>query len=712
MPDIITQSDHIKDQPVIGESSEKYLDTLKNFSKQELDRLRSETLRIYRSFNFISDTALVVGRIQSGKTTSFVNLTAIAHDNNIPLVIIIAGVSKTLTSQTFEETQKLSDSDEWTSVYVSSTSDIPGVMSPKDKNFSDEVLNNLKRFNVVPEKLKKSQLLVVMKEDDNLEHLKVALKRIPERILNLTKTLIIDDEVDQYGLNSKVSDNKKSTIYQKIQELREVFQKHTYVGYTATPQANLLIQLKDMMSPDYLFSITPGDYYIGGPQLFSDLKNTNKNLEIIDEFNLDNDNDRIPNSLKKALLEFCIIVTNSIFNDQDPKRPVTMLIHPCRLTDSHKLHVRWVNLYMQHMEMQSKRFYEESPFKDELIKAHNFFKDRRKDFISIEETLKNIQYIFTEIKVKEQNTRNTGSIEKITWKDQAYIVVAGMNADRGTQIKGLVSTYLSRSAGARRMDTLQQRARFFGYKKSYLDLIRIYTTQESAQFFHEYIQHEEYLHKRIEEAKGIMPDVRKLLMIKGYDLTRPNVYDGGQKIGKNETQIASQRPHNQNFSQKNKFLVTNFINAHFKNIAETSKQHPCASVKEKNISDLLFSMNFGNCMQFNKIKTVFSIIHNENEKENPAIKYDVYLMGSGKARERKTKDDGTIEQLLQGRGSNLNNIDSYPGDKHFINTENISFQLHHNLWKEKGISSWTVIMFIPKNLRTRMQELNIFVTDR
>ena len=225
MPDIITKKDVTLNQAVIGESSENYLDTLSAFTKKELNTLRKETLNIYNSFNYSNDTALVVGRIQSGKTTSFVNLSAIAHDNDVPLVIIIAGVSKTLTSQTFEETEKLSNSNQWRTILVSSTSDIGGVMSPKDKNFTEEVLNNIEVFDSVPKELKHSQLLVVMKEDDNLEHLTNALKRIPERLLNSTKTLIIDDEVDQYGLNSKISSNQTSTIYEKILTLLPVVNK-------------------------------------------------------------------------------------------------------------------------------------------------------------------------------------------------------------------------------------------------------------------------------------------------------------------------------------------------------------------------------------------------------------------------------------------------------------------------------------------------------
>ena len=110
------------------------------------------------------------------------------------------------------------------------------------------------------------------------------------------------------------------------------------------------------------------------------LPKDNKNLEIIDGFNLDDANEGIPEHLKKALLEFCIIATNSIFNKQAPQEPVTMLIHPDRLTESHRIHIKWVRSYIDHMQMiiKEKDFNANSKFKSELTEAHHFFKERRK----------------------------------------------------------------------------------------------------------------------------------------------------------------------------------------------------------------------------------------------------------------------------------------------------------------------------------------------
>lgn len=710
MTEIFTSKKLLKNQSIIGESCESYLDTLKEFSEEEIKNLRKETLNIFDSFRFNNDTALVVGRVQSGKTTSFINLSAIAHDNNIPLVIIIGGISKTLTSQTFDETQKLSDSDYWSSIYVSSTSDIPGVMSPKDVSFKDEISNNLKNFDSVPKELKKSQLLVVMKEDDNLEHLKTALKKISHNILNNKKVLIIDDEVDQYGLNSKFSEDSKSTIYQKIEELRNVFNNHTYVGYTATPQANLLISLKDIMSPDYLYSITPGKNYVGGDDLFLDLSKSNKNLEIINEFHIDDDTEKIPDSLKKALLEFCIIVTNSIFANQDPKKPVTMLIHPSHLKESHRIHCYWVKTYLDNLQIRSKNEIE-NDLKEEITKIHTFFSTRNKDFINLGALLENIPFVFNEIKIKEQNTRSTGSIERIDWKDKAYIIIAGMNADRGTQIKGLVVTYLSRSTGAARMDTLQQRARFFGYKRSYLNLIRIFITEESAKFFHNYIEHEKYLHQQIHKANGKMPDVRKLYKLDGFDFTRPGVFDGGVYIKKKEYSFRSQKPFNSSYVDKNSTLVKNFLSKHFLNFTNNNETHPSVFIDGEDIYNLLFELRYGDSIGFHKMKIVFELIYSKNLKDNLENKYQFYLMNNGKERVRSVVD-GSIEQLLQGPASDMRKESAYPGDSAFQNERNISFQLHNNQWKGRTETAWSIVMFIPKKLRDELKELNIFITDR
>ena len=79
--------------------------------------------------------------------------------------------------------------------------------------------------------------------------------------------LIIDDEADQASLNNLVRSEELSSTYRRLRELRELLPLHTFLQYTATPQAPILINLIDVLSPDFSRVLDPGPDYVGGPRL-------------------------------------------------------------------------------------------------------------------------------------------------------------------------------------------------------------------------------------------------------------------------------------------------------------------------------------------------------------------------------------------------------------------------------------------------------------
>ena len=89
-------------------------------------------------------------------------------------------------------------------------------------------------------------------------------------------TLIIDDESDQASLNTKAARIKAglaavtdvSTTYKSILKLRDVLPHHSYLQYTATPQAMLLLAQTDFLNPNFAELVTPGDAYTGGIAFF------------------------------------------------------------------------------------------------------------------------------------------------------------------------------------------------------------------------------------------------------------------------------------------------------------------------------------------------------------------------------------------------------------------------------------------------------------
>ena len=65
-----------------------------------------------------------------------------------------------------------------------------------------------------------------------------------------------------------------------------------------------------------------------------------------------------------------------------------------------------------------------------------------------------------------------GARNQISWQDKVNIVVGAALLDRGYVVKGLVITYMPRGSGGGNVDAIQQRGRFYGYKRKYLEFIR------------------------------------------------------------------------------------------------------------------------------------------------------------------------------------------------------------------------------------------------
>jgi hypothetical protein len=120
---------------------------------------------------------------------------------------------------------------------------------------------------IVPDARRQGVLVTVMKNHRHLDYLVRALADID---LSGVSTLIIDDEGDQASLNYLVNRGRESTTYRQISQLRARLRSHTYIQYTATPQAPLLINIIDALSPSFAEVLTPGAGYTGGAVFFGD----------------------------------------------------------------------------------------------------------------------------------------------------------------------------------------------------------------------------------------------------------------------------------------------------------------------------------------------------------------------------------------------------------------------------------------------------------
>jgi hypothetical protein len=159
--------------------------------------------------------------------------------------------------------------------------------------------------------------------------------------------------------------------------------------------------------------------------------------------------------------------------------------------------------------------------------------------------------------------------EQTNWAQaNSHILVGGEKLSRGFTVEGLTVTYMPRSAGQRLADTIEQRARFFGYKQSYLGLCRVFLPSDIREILSEYVEHEEFLRNKLLELaqnpSTTMAEWRRaMLLTTSVKPTRPNVVPAGIYA---HYDIAdwnvSRYPHelgNEEYYRMNRQLVDSFL---------------------------------------------------------------------------------------------------------------------------------------------------------
>lgn len=469
-----------------GEWFRKIID--KPQHKEDKDNLRDKTINIYEALKFDGDTGLILGQVQSGKTLSFLALSGLARDNQVPLVIILSGSSKILSAQTKDRVEKDFDLE---------NNQINWRVASSQEEFPqpETLFDNLEHWEdpeARPER-KKANILICMKEWTNITKLIKLLKEDPRlsEKLKTTKALIIDDEADHYSLNTKKGNDvdEASTTYRKIIELKNCLPKSSFLGYTATPQAPFLISLLDRLSPEFAEVINPGKDYVGIEDLFQSESDYIKYIDSEEEITEEEmQNGDIPDDLKLAIASFLVGAGQAVY--EDVREPRSMLIHPSRLQLDHDKYKKWVdNLISYWKDLLSKgqgAEYEEMI--NLLGEAYDDLSSTYVNFAQFEEIEKYIKTeVMRSIPVEVINSGPKATNQNINWKTSLFfIVISGQSMDRGTTVEGLTVTYLSRSL-SKTNDTQMQRARFLGYKRDYLGLIRVFCDPDTYKFYKNYI---------------------------------------------------------------------------------------------------------------------------------------------------------------------------------------------------------------------------------
>lgn len=502
----------------------KYLKKKKNWSDKTIGSIDKTTNEILKNIGNPNEKVdfdyrgLVLGYVQSGKTANFTGLINKAYDVGYKLVIVLAGMHNDLRSQTQLRLEK-----EVVGVIDKITGEASGVSEISKKvelvqtwttveNDISITASDQRRNLEVP------NLMVVKKNKNVLE----TLNKVIETCCKLSPdyknipVLIIDDEADQASVNTADCNEDPKTINSLIRQLLNHFNRKSYVGYTATPFANLLIDSKvmdedvqeDLYPKDFIIALPKPEGYCGPEEYFNvtgyeendkplyirhldtedlDLFKSIKNKEHTDLIKT------VPSSMKKAIQSFVISIAIRNLRKQE-KEHNSMLIHASHLTDIQLELKKVVELYFEEFS-NTVRYSTDDAVINELqmlyikdfIEVQKSFNDKNSDnqydLFSWVDVYSEIKKILGSIDILAVNGESKDILDYDSRKQSGWnlIVIGGNKLSRGLTLDGLTVSYYYR--GTSMYDSLLQMGRWFGFRDGYMDLCRIYTSQQIALNF-------------------------------------------------------------------------------------------------------------------------------------------------------------------------------------------------------------------------------------
>ncbi len=699
-------------QPIVGGET---LELLGQYMIPELEKnqVRDEAVSILSKCvspheAHETTTGLVVGYVQSGKTMSFTTVTALARDNGYQMVIIITGTSIPLLNQSTERLKSdlrlLTRRDRKWQHFES--------RALKRSDYGN-IRNTLADWNdpLVPQSEKKTVLITVMKHHGHLHKVSRMLAELGN--LQGVPVLIIDDEADQASLNTKVNNGEVSTTYQRILTLRHHLPHHSFLQYTATPQAPLLINLIDVLSPRFAEVLTPGADYVGGKEFF--LESPNLILTIPDrEIPTKNSQfDAPPKSLLYALrLFFLGVVAGLVLENGEGNR--SMMVHPSRRTVGHSEYFRWIERirkrWQDTLSLDQDNIYRKELLEDFEV-AYQSLKTTVSDLPPFNDVCERLLYAIRSTNLEEINAAR-GRTPTVNWRNSyAHILVGGQAMDRGFTVEGLTVTYMPRGGGVGNADTIQQRARFLGYKKSYQNYCRIFLENQVRDAYRHYVAHEEDIRDRLIEHNSTgqpLTDWKRAFFLNiRLKPTRKNVLDLDYMRGSFENQwYAPRAPHDslEAARQNNHLIYGDFLNSLPLIVDERylgqGHQTLTSFSLDTAYSQLLVPFRVTRSVDSQRYTGLLLQLkaHLESCPDSSCV---LYLMSGGSPRRRKANEKkDEIKQLFQGRSPKVGKI-VYPGDREIKEPHQITIQIHNLTIESQGNvyeNIPAIAVWVPRNL--------------
>lgn len=467
---------------------------------------------------------LVIGRIQSGKTAHLMGVVSKALDpvetpSKFDTVIILSGLIDDLRTQTLSR---------FNDTFEDFDGNKPLILPPAERDLTDEnreVLDEISNH-FVSNDSGKQLILIIKKNHIVLQHL---LDCIPKsQPLRNRRVLIIDDEADHASIDTGQEENQDIDSGEEIDEdpnatnrlLRQIIKlfndslQSWYIGYTATPFANLLSHPESSgIDDEFGLSLHPRDMIQVLEKPYSHLDNENYFLTP-DSRNVLIRNPFIENSpeetrlLRETVLRH--ILTEQIkIHSRNIRKHHTTLIHTSIRVEEHR---RITDCVLNHIEEfrdddkiidEFRKLSKEYDLKsNELQKLDEFFNQLEDDWNLFLDILDRIETVEVNARKREDGDFHLQHLKYSKFKSNSYIAIGGTRLSRGLTLEGLTTSLFTRSARVPLYDTMLQMSRWCGYRPRYGDLVRITTNDDIRSNFVNIANEEADLRRKI----SILPE--------------------------------------------------------------------------------------------------------------------------------------------------------------------------------------------------------------
>ncbi len=473
---------------------ENYLDRINNGNRELADAISktvSDVVPQYISnFSFRDHVvSLLVGDVQSGKTSHMFGLICAAADEGFANFILLTTDNILLQQQTLKRAAK----------------DLYDFCICDENDYLKFIQNNMR----------KPAVIVLKKNGRILKQWKNNLSST--NFIAGNPLFIIDDEADAASLNTKVNKNNQSTINKNLEEIKKTTTSSIYMEVTGTPQSILLQTIRSGWKPYFIYYFRPGKGYLGGNFFFPHevpkyvvLTDNDEAKDIL------NDEEFPENGLKIALVTHLLTSAHIMLNGGTV---CNFLIHPSMKTDQHGGFAEKIGEYLNEI-MYS---YEEDVTQSFFKSVYDGLKETKINMIDFNIAY---EYIIEQMKNDKISILVLNSLssyeENTQYENGINILVGGNSLGRGVTFPQLQTIYYCRVTKNPQADTMWQHARMFGYDRD-PELMRVFMPPKLFKLFSDINRTNNSIIKQIENPNN-RNDI-KIYYPTGLKPTRTNVLD-------------------------------------------------------------------------------------------------------------------------------------------------------------------------------------------